>query len=423
MRILYSFLLFLSLLFYSLPYFVRIKLIRGESFFIRERLGHNLNRGISEKKAIWFHAVSVGEVLSLKNLIKKIKEKHPDWQVHFSTLTNTGMSVAREKLTDADHLFFVPMDFAFLVRKFFRALKPKVFVLAESEFWPNLIREAKKSTDGVLLINGRISPRSFKKYFRVRALTKKVLRDIDLFLVQTAEDKAKLERIGVSSELVRVTGNLKAEIDLPSFTPEDILGIKKNMSISASKKVVVAGSTRNGEERKLLESFVRAKKVREDLVLIMAPRHPERFAEVETLCQEFSLQAVRRTRVMPHSQWEVLILDTIGELAQFYALCDLAFIGGSLVPWGGHNLLEPAFYSKPVFFGPHMKNFAYLAEIFTGAGAARVAHEGKDLVEMFLMRDERILAEMGEKAKQTLISLQGATEKAIQAIEDMMAGS
>jgi 3-deoxy-D-manno-octulosonic-acid transferase len=423
MRILYSFLLFLSLLFYSLPYFVRIKLIRGESFFIRERLGHNLNRGISEKKAIWFHAVSVGEVLSLQNLIKKIKEKHPDWQVHFSTLTNTGMSVAREKLTDADHLFFVPMDFAFLVRKFFRALKPKVFVLAESEFWPNLIREAKKSTDGVLLINGRISPRSFKKYFRVRALTKKVLRDIDLFLVQTAEDKAKLERIGVSSELVRVTGNLKAEIDLPSFTPEDILGIKKNMSISASKKVVVAGSTRNGEERKLLESFVRAKKVREDLVLIMAPRHPERFAEVETLCQEFSLQAVRRTRVMPHSQWEVLILDTIGELAQFYALCDLAFIGGSLVPWGGHNLLEPAFYSKPVFFGPHMKNFAYLAEIFTGAGAARVAHEGKDLVEMFLMRDERILAEMGEKAKQTLISLQGATEKAIQAIEDMMAGS
>ena len=423
MRILYSFLLFLSLLFYSLPYFVRIKLIRGESFFIRERLGHNLNRGISEKKAIWFHAVSVGEVLSLKNLIKKIKEKHPDWQVHFSTLTNTGMSVAREKLTDADHLFFVPMDFAFLVRKFFRALKPKVFVLAESEFWPNLIREAKKSTDGVLLINGRISPRSFKKYFRVRALTKKVLRDIDLFLVQTAEDKAKLERIGVSSELVRVTGNLKAEIDLPSFTPEDILGIKKNMSISASKKVVVAGSTRNGEERKLLESFVRAKKVREDLVLIMAPRHPERFAEVETLCQEFSLQAVRRTRVMPHSQWEVLILDTIGELAQFYALCDLAFIGGSLVPWGGHNLLEPAFYSKPVFFGPHMKNFAYLAEIFTGAGAARVAHEGKDLVEMFLMRDERILAEMGEKAKQTLISLQGATEKAIQAIEDMMDGS
>jgi 3-deoxy-D-manno-octulosonic-acid transferase len=423
MRILYSFLLFLSLLFYSLPYFVRIKLIRGESFFIRERLGHNLNRGISEKKAIWFHAVSVGEVLSLQNLIKKIKEKHPDWQVHFSTLTNTGMSVAREKLTDADHLFFVPMDFAFLVRKFFRALKPKVFVLAESEFWPNLIREAKKSTDGVLLINGRISPRSFKKYFRVRALTKKVLRDIDLFLVQTAEDKAKLERIGVSSELVRVTGNLKAEIDLPSFTPEDILGIKKNMSISASKKVVVAGSTRNGEERKLLESFVRAKKVREDLVLIMAPRHPERFAEVETLCQEFSLQAVRRTRVMPHSQWEVLILDTIGELAQFYALCDLAFIGGSLVPWGGHNLLEPAFYSKPVFFGPHMKNFAYLAEIFTGAGAARVAHEGKDLVEMFLMRDERILAEMGEKAKQTLISLQGATEKAIQAIEDMMDSS
>lgn len=423
MHILYSFILFLSLLFYSLPYFVRIKLIRGESFFIRERLGLKLEKDESEKKSIWFHAVSVGEVLSLQNLIKRIKEKHPDWQIHFSTLTNTGMRVAREKLTAADHLFFVPMDFAFLVRKFFRALKPRVFVLAESEFWPNLIREAKKSTGSVLLINGRISPRSFKKYFRFRALTKKVLRDIDLFLVQTAEDKAKLERIGVSSELVRVTGNLKAEIDLPSFTAEEILHIKKNMNIPASKKVVVAGSTRNGEEKKLLESFVRAKKAREDLMLIVAPRHPERFAEVETLCQEYSLQAVRKTRVTPSSQWEVLILDTIGELAQFYALCDLAFIGGSLVPWGGHNLLEPAFYSKPVFFGPHMKNFAYLAEIFREAGAARVAHEGKGLVEMFLMQDEKILAEVGEKAKQTLISLQGATEKAIQTIEDMMTGS
>jgi 3-deoxy-D-manno-octulosonic-acid transferase len=423
MRILYSFLLFLSLLFYSLPYFVRIKLIRGESFFIRERLGLKLEKEASEKKSIWFHAVSVGEVLSLQNLIKKIKEKHPDWQIHFSTLTNTGMRVAREKLTDADHLFFVPMDFAFLVRKFFRALKPRVFILAESEFWPNLIREAKKSADGVMLINGRISPRSFKKYFRFRALTKRVLRDIDLFLVQTAEDKTKLERIGVSSGLVRVAGNLKAEIDLPSFSLEEILGIKKNMSIPASKKVVVAGSTRNGEERKLLEAFEKARRTREDLLLIMAPRHPERFDDVEKVCQEFSLRAVRRTRVTPSSKWDVLILDTIGELAQFYALCDLAFIGGSLVPWGGHNLLEPAFYSKPVFFGPHMKNFAYLAEIFTGSGAARVINEGNDLVEMFLMRDEKILSRMGEKAKDTLISLQGATEKAIQAIEDMMAGS
>ncbi len=423
MRILYSFLLFISLLFYSLPYFVRIKLIRGESFFIRERLGLNLNKSLSGKKSIWFHAVSVGEVLSLQNLIKKIKEKHPNWQIHFSTLTNTGMRVAKEKLTAADHLFFVPMDFSFLVRRFFKALKPSVFVLAESEFWPNLIREAKKSTGGVLLINGRISPRSFKKYFRFRSLTKKVLKDIDLFLVQTSEDKAKLERIGVSSELVRVAGNLKAEIDLPTFTPDEILSIKNKISIPASKKVVVAGSTRNGEERKLLESFLKARKTREDLMLIMAPRHPERFDEVETLCREFSLQVARKTRVTPGSQWEVLILDTLGELAQFYALCDLAFIGGSLVPWGGHNLLEPAFYSKPVFFGPHMKNFAYLAEIFTGAGAARVAREGKDLVEMFLMREEETLSEMGKRAKETLISLQGATEKAFQTIEEMMTGS
>lgn len=423
MHLLYSFLLFVSLLFYTIPYYVKIKLIRKESLFIRERFAFNLKRIPSRKKSIWFHAVSVGEVLSLQNLIKKLKERHPDWIIHFSTLTNTGMRVAKEKLTDADHIFFVPVDFTCVVRKFFKALQPSLFVLAESEFWPNLVRVASKETNGVLLINGRISQRSFKRHYRFRFISRRILKNVGMFLVQTDIDKERLEKIGVRSELIKAVSNLKSEIDLPQFEKEEYLKIKKNLSIPLTDKVVVAGSTRKGEERILLDAFKKARRTREALSLVLAPRHPERFDEVEKICQGSSFQVIRRTLASPKAQWDVMILDTIGDLAQFYALSDLAFIGGSLVPWGGHNLLEPAFYAKPVFFGPHMKNFTYLADKFVQAGAARVVHTEDDLVEMFMMKDERSIRTMGDRAKKTLNSLQGATEKTIKAIETMVEDS
>jgi len=423
MYVVYSGLLFVSLLFYIIPYFVRMKFLRKESLFIRERLGFSLKNIQSENKSVWFHAVSVGEVLSLQNLIKKVRESHPDWIINFSTLTNTGMRVAREKLTDADHIFFVPLDFACVVKKFFNVLKPTLFVLAESEFWPNILRVAKKKTRGVLLINGRISTRSFQKHYRFRWLSRRILKNIDMFLVQTENDKEKLERIGVSSEGIRVVSNLKSEIDLPLYDEKKSLDMKKNLSIPFTKKVIVAGSTRKGEERMLLDAFEKARKVRKDLLLILAPRHPERFDEVERICQDSSFRVKRRTQTAADTQWDIMILDTIGELAQFYALCDLAFIGGSLVPWGGHNLLEPAFYQKPIFFGPHMKNFDYLADKFVQAGAARVVQTEDDIVEVFLLKDETSLSLMGDRARSTLNSLQGATEKTIQVIDAMMADS
>ena len=390
---------------------------------MRDRLGRGLNDNCAKKQSLWIHAVSVGEVISLQNLIKKIKEKHPAWTIHFSTLTNTGMRVAKEKLTDADNIFFVPLDFKYVVRKYFNTLRPRVFVLAESELWPNLLREANRQTKGVLLINGRISSRSFKRYSRFKFLAKKILKNIDLFLVQTEKDKENLERIGVNSGVVEVVKNLKSEVNLPVLTEEDLLKLKSNLSIPATNRVIVAGSTRKGEEKKLIEAYSRAKSVKENLLLILAPRHPERFDEVERICQDFPFKVMRRTQVSPDKQWDILILDTIGELAHFYALSDVSFVGGSLVPWGGQNLLEPAFYKKPIFFGPHMENFAFLAEKFVQSGAARIINKNKDLDEMFLIRDEKSLEKMGRSAKETLNSLQGATEKTIKAIEAMMADS
>lgn len=420
MYALYSILFLLSLVVVIPVYFLRIRLRRREPLFLKERLGFKLPAKEDGGKSIWIHAVSVGEVLSLQNLLKRIKERHPDWAVYFSTLTNTGMRIAKQKLADVDQIFFVPIDFSPVVRKFFKALKPSIFALAESEFWPNLLREAKKQSKGVFLINGRISGHSFRKYSRLKFMANKILKNIDFFLMQTEKDKENLEKIGVDSAKVTVVGNLKSEVSLPQLSGEDLARIKDSLGIAASSKVVVAGSTRKGEERMLLEAYAKAKSRRENLLLVLAPRHPERSEEVEKLCRDFPFETMRRSRVTPEARWDVLVLDTLGELAQFYALSDAAFIGGSLVPWGGQNLLEPAFYEKPVFFGLHMDNFRFLAEKFIRAGAARMVNDKKELVEMFEMDDEKAMREMGIKAKQTLNSLQGATDKTIKAIEVVM---
>ena len=417
---LYTLLLFFSLVLYFPVYFIRSRFLRRESLHFRQRCGFSIKKITSKKRSIWIHAVSVGEVLSLQNLITQIKKKHPDWIIHFSCLTDTGYRMATEKLKDVDDIFFVPLDFRIIVKKFFRYLKPDIFVLAESEFWPNLLREANRATRGVLLVNGRISFRSFRRYQKMRFFVKPILTHISLYLVQTKRDKAMLEKIGVDPRVVQIAGNLKAEITLPILEQSELDELRESINIPQGAMVIVAGSVRKGEEGPLLDAFSIAAKSNRNLVLILAPRHPDRANEVEKICQKYLLKAQKRTDISPEQDWNVLILDTLGELAKFYALSDVAFVGGSLVPWGGHNLLEPAFYAKPVFFGPHMDNFVHLAEIFIEAGAARIVKSRNDLVRMFSMQDEAEFQEMGQKAKSTLISLQGATDKTLQAIDSMM---
>jgi len=421
--ILYSFFLFFVILGYILIYFVKLRLLKRESLHLCERLGFRLPWGKDQRKSLWIHAVSVGEVLSLQNLIGEIKRRHPDWVVYFSSLTNAGMRIAREKLDKADNIFFIPIDFLCIARRFFKVLKPRLFILAESEFWPNLLKAAKEYTNGVLLINGRISTSSFNRFKRFKFLVKRVLSNIDFFLVQTEREKEGLEKIGISPGCIEVSGNLKSEINLPVLDKESIQRLKRDLCIPETKRVILAGSTRKGEEEKLLEAYAKAKDIRKDILLILAPRHPERACEVERICKKFSFNVKKRTSVSPGVQWDILILDSLGELARFYALSDVSFIGGSLVPWGGQNLLEPAFYSKPIFFGPHMDNFAYLAGKFVDSGAAQIIYKEEELVGLFLFKDEERLIEMGNKAKEILNSLQGATERTIRIIEDWMADS
>jgi 3-deoxy-D-manno-octulosonic-acid transferase len=420
---LYSLILILLLIFYAPVYFIRMKLGRKERIYLRERLGIRLPTVLPGEPAIWVHAVSVGEVLSLRRLVSEIKRKHPSWPVYFSTLTNTGYRIARQKLPEADAIFLVPLDFGWAVRRFFSTLRPHLFILAESEFWPHLLRQAGRTCQSVLLINGRISQRSFRKYYRLRVLAKRMLSQIDHFLVQTDNDRRRLEKIGIKSERVEVAGNLKADIQLPMVNPEQIDELRRKIGVSQGKRLIVAGSTHKGEEEKILRALSEARRSRQDLAVVIAPRHPERSSEVERIGTDLSLNVVRRTQAKPGRPWDVLILDTIGELARFYALADLAFIGGSLVPHGGQNLLEPAYYGRPLIFGPYMDNFAPLAEEFTRSGAARVVRNQSDLQEVFLMKDRAALEDMGTKARELLSSLQGATDRTIQVIESLLAGS
>lgn len=413
----YSFILFLSLLYYIPAYFFKLRIRKGESLYFKQRFGLRLPNISTAGPSIWIHAVSVGEVLSLQNLINRFKERNPDWIVYISVLTNSGFKIASEKLSGISGVFFIPFDFTLIVKRFFKTLKPDLFILVESEFWPNLLKVAKKNCTAVLLINGRISEKSFRRYSRMKIFIKKILAKIDFFLVQTEIEKNGLIELGIPPYKISQVGNLKAGVQLPMLSTDAIARLKDQLGIPEKKKVILAGSTHRGEEILILQAFSEAKKEYPDEVLMIAPRHPERAGEIEKFCKDLSLSYIRKSRNVFEAGWDVLIIDTLGELAVLYSLCDLAFIGGSLIEWGGQNFLEPAFYSKPIFFGPYMNNFRDIAEIFVRSNAASIVKNKTALNQLFLFQDNESLIEMGKNARSTLMSLQGATEKTLNLIE------
>jgi 3-deoxy-D-manno-octulosonic-acid transferase len=417
---LYSLLLGLALTAVIPLYFVKLRLGKGESLHLAARLGFRLPARTRTGPFVWIHAVSVGEVLSLQSLVRELKVRHPDWEIGFSSLTNAGFRMAEARIKDADHLFFVPFDLGWSVRRTFRRLRPDLLVLAESEFWPRLLREAGKSGCPVLAINGRISTRSFRRYIRLRRLARPLLGRVSSFLVQTETDRTRLEAVGVPPDRISVAGNLKCETRLPEFGEGEVGELKRQLGIPAGKKVLVAGSIHRGEAGSLLEAFAAARRVRDDILLVLAPRHPEKFPDVEKDPVGRTFIVRRRTNLAAGEPWDILILDTIGELARFYALSDAAFIGGSLIAWGGQNLLEPAFYGKPVFFGPHMENFADLAARFVRDGGAAIVETPGELTAMFRFEDAELLSRRGASAKAILESLQGATARTLAAIESFV---
>jgi 3-deoxy-D-manno-octulosonic-acid transferase len=374
----------------------------------------------AQDRVIWVHAVSVGEVAAVAGLVEELRR----WSRHrvvISTTTDAGQALARNRFGEAN-VFYFPLDFAFAIRPYLRALRPRLVVIAETEFWPNFIRLTHASGAKIAVVNARISDRSWPRYRRFSGLMQRLLASVDLFLAQTPEDAARLKDIGAPPDRVRISGNLKFDIPAP-IAPAIVEKVRASIKASAAGPVLVCGSTVEGEEPLLLRAFENVLVQYPGAVMILAPRHPERFPAVAALLEQMSV------RFWPRSVWNgealngaVLLLDTIGELAALYALADIAFVGGSLVPRGGHNIIEPAQYGAAIMVGNHTENFRDIVSLFRGRDAVRIVGPA-DLPLMFLelLANEEQRRALGRRAGETLHSQLGATKRTAGELQQLLA--
>lgn len=381
------------------------------------RLRKGVLKVIRGSRPIWVHAVSVGEVMAAHPLIRELKKKYPRRKLILSTVTVTGNYTARQRVPEADAVFYFPFDYPFIVRRVIRRINPVAVLVAETELWPNFFRQLRKAGIPSAVINGRISPHSYKNYMKFRRFFRQVFSSVDLFCMQSEADAGRIREIGAAPEKVIVTGNLKFDQKMPALQ-------QAPLSIAAGRPVITAGSTHRGEETALLDIHGRLKEKFPGLLLIIAPRHPERFDEVEGIINKAGYECQRRT-TLKGAVKEVLLLDTIGELRSFYAVCDIAFVGGSLVKVGGHNLLEPASMKKPVIFSRYMFNFKEISEALITAGGGIMVKDKEELSVQIdrLLSDRGLAKSIGERAFAVIAANSGATRKTIDAVSGFIGGA
>ena len=408
----------------SLPYWLYQILRHGKyRKGLAERMGRvpaRLTDGSRPGRVIWVHAVSVGEVLAVSGLVEQMRLASPQTRVLVSTTTDTGQELARKRF-GADNVFYFPMDFAFAIRPYLQALRPELVILAETEFWPNFLRQAHASGARIAVVNARISDRSWPRYRRFRWALRRMLVHVDLFLAQTTEDSTRLQSIGAQAGRVQVTGNLKFDVSLPA-SPPIVESLRRSLAAEGAGPVLVCGSTVEDEEPPLLKAFENLRVAHPRAVMILAPRHPERFDDVAILLKRLGMPSVRR------SQWRgetlaggVLLVDTIGELAALYALADVAFVGGSLVPRGGHNIIEPAQHGVAVVTGNHTENFRDIVALFQSRDAVRIVGLAElPLTLMQLLADDAERLGLGRRALETIRSQMGATSRTLEALKTLI---
>jgi 3-deoxy-D-manno-octulosonic-acid transferase len=426
MYLLYSALLATGLIL-SLPYWIYQMLRYGKyRAGFNQRLG-SVPPGLatrSTQPTIWFHAVSVGEVLAISGLVEHLRRRWPDRRIVVSTTTDTGQNLARSRFAE-ENVFYFPIDLGFALEPYLQVLKPELIVIAETEFWPNFLRLAKRSGARIAVVNARISDRSLPGYKRLHWWLPTVIANVDLFLAQTWEDRKRLIAIGAPEPRVEVTGNLKFDISPPP-DPAVLASLRENFEKSGATPILVCGSTVDEEEeRMLLQAFQNILASYPHAVMILAPRHPERFPVVAALLESLGVRFWRR------SLWNgepisggVILLDTIGELAAIYGLADIAFVGGSLVPKGGHNIIEPARHGVAVVIGNHYENFRDIIWLFQTQDAVRIVGPAElPLVLMDLISNEAERKALGARAAEVLRSQAGATEKTFAALEKLLPSS
>ncbi len=390
---------------------------------LKEKLGFisQVKREVLNKRPnIWLHAVSVGEILASQPLIKLIQQKFPHYQLVISTTTSTGQAVARKRVSGAIFIYF-PLDMFPLVSGVLNTVNPAIFIVAESEVWPNFFRVAHRRNIPIILFNGRISLRSYSRYRRATAFFRKVAAYISLFGMQTEMDARRIISLGADSSRVKVTGNTKFDA-LEKLGQGEIDKLRKELEISGRDLIFIAGSTHPGEEEIILNCFLKLKREFVDLRLILCPRHLERLAEVEGLISRMDISFSRRTH-LPHNgsrkKADVILLDTMGELARVYSLAAVVFVGGSLIPKGGQNILEPINFGKPAVFGPYISNFHEIAELLENSGIGfRIQNKDELYQRIFsLLKDEKLREDIGDKAALLVARQRGASAKNFELIE------
>ncbi|MFH0839012.1 MAG: 3-deoxy-D-manno-octulosonic acid transferase [Candidatus Omnitrophota bacterium] len=390
----------------SLPFlFVKGKLHRG--ILYRFCITKNILKDVITKKIIWVHGVSVGEISLSKPIIEVIREQYPASQLIFSTITKTGNILAKKYIAkNAEQVIYFPFDLKGVVKKFLDRIRPSVVMLLETEIWPNFIYECHRRNIPVLLINGRISDGAFKRYMVIQGLLQHVLEKISLFCMQDEISKAKIITLGAPQERVAVVGNIKFDVTLDEqYVPEKLVILKEYLR-ARSRKFFIAGSTHPKEEEKLISVF---KKIRQEyprLFFLIAPRHIERSHNIlkEVIRYGFKGSLYSSLGRALKEDEDVLILDVIGELRYLYGLADVVFIGGSLVPHGGQNLIEPAVFGKPILVGPYMDNFKDVTKIFLDSDAVIQVKDEDGLYKALLklLHNPQIMETVGRNAKEVV---------------------
>ncbi|MCX7918466.1 MAG: 3-deoxy-D-manno-octulosonic acid transferase [bacterium] len=406
-----------------------------------------LHTGSNVRKTIWIHAVSVGEVNAVKPLIKKIRESNPSLRIILSTVTGTGQTVARQSVPEVDQFIFFPSDLIWNLRRLFKYINPQLLILVETELWPNLISLCASRSIPIMLINGRISPRSFMRYKKVRWFFQPLLNKMTLFLMQSETEVDRIRTIGAPHHKIKITGNIKFDISIPELTDLEKQRYRAMFGFEPSQPVWLVGSTHPGEEKLILQVYKAIRATQPELRLILVPRHPHRAEEVGKEIELLGLPYVRRSQLPPEcatdrvnkaftkalspilsnpdspvrvkNSHSIILVDTVGELTKLYALADVVFIGGSLVPIGGHNVLEPATLGKPILFGPYMHNFEFCAELLLSAGGGIQVNNIQDLESQLsaLLEQPELRRQLGEKARSAVIANQGATERTFEEIK------